>query len=280
MEVDAPLTQPPITDPAALPPKLAARILAMAFLHPPPPSAEADLDLEPDLGDREGPPRWDTDACLTNPLRSVAPLVSRRWRDLLASEAAAAALWRRLHLVDSCVPRAFSGARFSHFWRAGGRAEGMLEVEVDLSAAFGDGDGGRTEALADALAEVLAAAPSLQSLRLGGVLPLGRMFAPQGPLAGRLPSMHRLTSVALSNGGGAGWGVHEGVAALAALPALRRLDVRFKRCAVGRLLGSGAAAHAQPAGFAGFGRGGSRPPRRRRRRRRRRALCARSSGNT
>ena len=129
--------------------------------------------------------------------------------------------------MDTCVPRGFSARLFADFWCAGSRlASSLLEIEVNLSAAFQDE--ARSNALAEGLVALIPAAANLRILRLGGCLRLGDIAS---GIQAQLLSLSHLASVYVANGNEATWGVHGFVRAMACLPVLHQLEVRFARWA-------------------------------------------------
>jgi Leucine-rich repeat (LRR) protein len=156
-----------------------------------------------------GPMTPEMSACSAAPPRGAPPPVPRT---LLLRDASL--LLGPLALGPG---RPFDAAEFLGLWAA--RAPGLLELAVEVASR----DDAALEALSGALAPLLAAAaPSLESLRLGGRLSLD---AALGALD--LARFARLRSVHLAGGRPEGWGAAAAARALAALPALARLEVHF-----------------------------------------------------
>ena len=196
-----------VTDPAQLPRAVAVRILAFAYLVN---DAEAERSTD-----------WETEAkCVNNPLRTVAPLVSKRWLNLINSKEANEVLWRRIRVYDCCIPRHFSPCKFAAFWAP--RLPYILELDVDLNYT----EERKLGPLSTALTAILCAAPQLQTLRLAGPLPTGAMLMDLGPTLAELSS---LSSVYLSGGAQATWQLEEAVHALAKLPSLDKVEIRFNK---------------------------------------------------
>jgi hypothetical protein len=196
-----------ITDPMELPTRIAVRILELAYLY-----GENEEDPVPE---------WDTRQKKgSNPLRSVVPLVSHRWRALLLSHDAQRVLWRRVAIHDCTIPRKFCPYRFSAFWEP--RASHVLELDVDILFT----DKRRLDEVAHALIGLIAAVTNLRSLRLTGHLPVGFMLR---SLEDRLQNLHSLSSVYLAGGDPENWHPEEAVQVLAALNNLRQLEIRFRK---------------------------------------------------
>ena len=202
---------PVVTDPAALPPAVAVRILAYAYLI--------------DADGQEALPNWYVQRFGTYPLRTVAPLVSRRWAALVASEEAKKVLWRRVHIEDSCIPKNFSPQRFHDFWARGSRLDHIVELDVSL-AHMRETDGDRLRLLSTGLTDLIGSATSLCTLRLAGHLPVGEMF---GAISPRLPSLGHLSAIYLAAGAQDSWGLKSCVESLAQLPNLKQLEIQFPK---------------------------------------------------
>jgi hypothetical protein len=198
--------QSALRDPASLPPTIAVRILALAY-----------LDDSRSASERENDARW-----RNNPLRTVAPLISKSWRRLLQTNEARAVLWRRARFTNACFGRYFDKNKFRAFWRP--LLPGVLEVDIDLEGI----EGPRMASLCPELVNLIRDAPSLLALRLAGPLPLGEMLQGVGPE--RLATLTALSSVLLSGGAEEeNWGLIDAIEVLRALPALQILEIRFAR---------------------------------------------------
>lgn len=195
------------TDPAQLPRTVAVRILAFAYLV-------NDREVERSTD-------WETEVkSVNNPLRTVVPLVSKRWLNLINSQEAREVLWRRIRVYDCCIPRHFSPANFAAFWAP--RLPYILELDVDLDQT----EERKLGPLSTALTAIMGGAQQLQTLRLSGALPVGGMLS---SLGSRLMDFSSLSSVYLSGGVQATWHLENAVQALAMIPALDKLEIRFNK---------------------------------------------------
>lgn len=194
------------TDPAALPRWVAVKILAYAYLV----GRTGDL-----------PPDWDTRQKLcSNPLRTVAPLVSKRWRALLLTDEAKEVLWRRVSVHECSIPRNFSPSRFAAFWQP--RINHVLELDVDVLFT----DGARLRPLTHAVRDLIAASTNLRALRLTGQLPVGSMVE---ELSSCLQVLSSLSTVYLASGAPQSWQPEQALKILKTLPNLRKLEIRFPK---------------------------------------------------
>lgn len=202
------------TDPAALPRNVAVRILALAYLFD---EEKCQTSL-----------KWYPERYGTHPLRTVAPLVSKRWAELLRSEEAQRVLWERVYLEDSNFKRGFSPNRFADFWeRDPAKLRHIRELEVSIWETAADTNGGDTTLpLSGALTRLMGSATSLCSLRLAGNLPVDDMLA---SMSARLPSLYHLSSIYLAGGALATGNFASGVRELAKLPSLQQLEIRFSK---------------------------------------------------
>ena len=191
------------TDPALLPRTVALRILTLAYGFK---YEDSNSDVRTYMEN--------------NPLRVVAPLVSKRWQQLLKTEEAHKLLWHRVRVYDSFIPRNFDLLSFSAFWAP--RSLYILELDVDLKSK----DPSTLVSLSNALSGLIGAALNLKSLRVTGPLAVGSMFSTLGD---QLSQLTTLSSIYLAGGSPTTWQLEDAVTALSMLPSLQKVEVRFNK---------------------------------------------------
>ena len=197
------------TDPACLPPAIAIKIFSLAFA----------MDAE-DESSSQGLKK--TPVKQSSHLRTVAPRVSRRWHQLLNTEAAHAVLWRKVHLYDCCIPTKdkFSIESFKAFWTP--RLPFVKELNVEVTLIIQN----KLEPITEAVTNLIGAARNMKSLRITGKLPVGAMLSSLGDQLSMLTS---LSTVYLCGGAQTTWEIDEAVQALQKLPALEKFEIRFDK---------------------------------------------------
>jgi len=196
------------TDIAALPRHIAIRILHYAYLHD-------------DTGKKSL--KWYVERFGTHPLRTVAPLVCKKWAELLKSEEAQRVLWGQVYIEDASI-NGFNSERFHKFWTEGAsRVRHIRELEICLR---GPATTNCRISFSAALTRLLGFATALKSLRLGGNTSIGGVFTSLSP---KLSSLQSLSSIYIAREGEDPYDFASGVRELSNLPNLQKLEIKFSK---------------------------------------------------
>jgi hypothetical protein len=196
------------TDPALLPRAVALHILSLSFsVKYQEINGNLDAQTQASLADN-------------NPLRAVAPLVSKRWQQLLQTEEAHKVLWHRVRIYDSFIPRSFDLLSFTSFWSP--RSSYILELDVNLTGKDPD----TYFSLSSALSGLIGTTLNLKALRVTGPLAVGSMFTNLGD---QLSQLTALSSIYLAGGSPTTWQLEDAVKTLDMLPSLQKVEIRFNK---------------------------------------------------